>query len=73
MTNNVYDSPIDKNIPWDGNELTDNKPVKGTRIEEFIKKELNSKAGIFYYDTTNNRYLIFSDEESKNTYLEDTT
>ena len=37
MAKKVYDELIDKNIPWDGNELTGNLPVKGTRIEEFIK------------------------------------
>ena len=69
----VYDNPIDKNIPWDGNEKTEYLPVKGTRIEEFIKNNLNSKMGVLYYDISNNRYLVFADKESQDTYIEDST
>lgn len=69
----MYDKPIGKNTKWDGDESTGNFPVRGTRIEEFLKSSLNSKAGCFYYDTTNNRYLVFSDEETRDDYLNDTT
>ena len=74
MANNkTYDNPIDKHIPWDGSEATDNLPVRGKRVEEFLKDQLSHKAGVFYYDTTNNRYLVFADLETRDEYLEDTT
>lgn len=69
----IYDQPIDKNTSWDGDESTGNQPVKGTRVEEFIKETLENKAGEFYYDTTNNRYLVFADAENKDKYLQDTS
>jgi hypothetical protein len=69
----IFDKPIDKNIPWDGNELTNNLPVKGKRIEDFLKETLDKKAGFFYYDSNNNRYSVFADEESKNLYIKDPT
>ena len=67
----MYDQAIGKNVPWDGNELTGNLPVKGSRVEEFIKDQLNSKMGVIYYDNTGNRNLIFADAESRDKYLED--
>lgn len=73
MAKKMYDEPIDKNIPWDGNEVTGNLPVKGTRVEEFIKNTFNSKMGYFHYDTSSNRYLVFADEESKDKYSENPT
>lgn len=73
MAKKMYDEPIDKNIPWDGNEVTGNLPVKGTRVEEFIKNTFNSKMGYFHYDTSSNRYLVFADEASKDRYLENPT
>lgn len=38
-----YDEEIDKNIDWGGDESTGGLPVKGNRVQEFIKKELNKK------------------------------
>ena len=73
MARNVWDEPIDKNIPWDGNENTNNLPVRGSRVEEFLKGSLNSKIGVLYYDATNNRYLAFTDEEERDKYIADPT
>ena len=73
MARNVWDEPIDKNIPWDGNEDTNNLPVRGSRVEEFLKGSLNSKIGVLFYDTTNNRYLAFADEEERDKYIADPT
>ena len=73
MARNVWDEPIDKNIPWDGNEETNNLPVRGSRVEEFLKGSLNSKIGVLFYDTTNNRYLAFADEEERDKYIADPT
>ena len=73
MARNVWDEPIDKNIPWDGNKNTNNLPVRGRRVEEFLKDSLNSKIGVLYYDATNNRYLAFTDEEERDKYIVDPT
>ena len=73
MVRNVWDEPIDKNIPWDGNEDTNNLPVRGSRVEEFLKGSLNSKIGVLFYDTANNRYLAFADEEERDKYIADPT
>lgn len=42
-------------------------------MQAFIKNSLNEKAGLFYYDTANNRYIVFADTQAKNEYLEDPT
>ena len=48
-------------------------PYSGESVQKFIKESLNGKAGLFYYDTTNNRYLVFANEEARDEYLADTT
>lgn len=73
MANKVYDKEIDKYTDWGGDETTENLPVSGTRVQEFIKKTLDGKMGIFYYDATNNRYLVFADAVNRDLYLEDPT
>ena len=73
MARHVWDEPIDKNIPWDGNRNTNNLPVRGSRVEEFLKGSLNSKIGVLHYDATNNRYLAFTDEEERDKYVADPT
>ena len=70
MAKDVYDRPIDKNVLWDGDETTGGIPVRGRRIEEFLKKALDSKMGILYYDIQNDRNLIFADAESRDRYLD---
>ena len=42
----------------------------GESVQRFIKENLNSKMGYFYYDTASNRYLVFSSEETKNQYVD---
>lgn len=73
MAKKVYDKKIDKRQDWGGDESTDGLPVAGNRIQEFIKEQLNSKAGVFHYDTANNRYIVFADEESQDAYFADPT
>lgn len=68
-----WDNIIDKNTSWDGDNTTENLPVRGTRIEEFLKNTLNDKFGVLYYDVTNNRNLIFADKMDLEEYLEDPT
>ena len=69
----VWDKPIDKNTEWGGSAATGGLPVSGRQIQDFIKRELNGKAGVFYYDASNNRYIVFADESDKEAYLGDTT
>ena len=73
MAKKIWDEPIGKSTPWDGDASTDNLPVRGRRIEEFIKGSLNSKIGELYYDTANNRYLAFADETDRDLYIADPT
>lgn len=73
MANKIYDEEINKNIDWGGDDATQGLPVSGRRVQEFIKNSLNQKMGIMYYDLTNNRYLVFADTESRDSYLEDPT
>lgn len=73
MANKVYDKEINKHSDWGGDDSTENLPVSGSRVQEFIKKTLDDKMGVFYYDTTNNRYLVFADIENRDLYLEDPT
>ena len=35
--------------------------------------DVDKKAGLFYYDSTNNRYLVFTNESARDEYLEDPT
>lgn len=65
-----WDKEINMNTDWGGDASTENLPVSGRRIQEFIKTTLGNKAGCFYYDTANNRYLVFSDVDSKDAYLD---
>lgn len=73
MAKNLWNNPIDKNVDWGGDESTGGLPVSGGQVQKFIKDSLNGKAGLFYYDTTNNRYLVFADEQTKDAYLADPT
>ena len=69
----TWNNPIDKNVDWGGDESTGGLPVSGEQVQKFIKDSLNGKAGLFYYDTSNNRYLVFADEQDKDAYLADPT
>ena len=73
MAKKIWNNPIDKNVDWGGDDATEGLPVSGEMIQKFIKESLNSKAGIFYYDTSNNRYLVFADAENRDLYLQDPT
>ena len=72
MAKEYYDKEIDKHTDWGGDESTGGIPVKGNRVQEFIKNTFGKKMGYFYYDEGNNRYIVFADEESKDEYLQDT-
>lgn len=71
MARELYDQSIDKHTDWGGDASTENKPVTGNRVQEFIKNQLEMKAGCFYYDSNNQRYLVFADEENRDLYISD--
>ena len=73
MAKKTWNEPIDKNVDWGGDESTENLPVSGAMIQKFIKESLDGKAGLFYYDTANNRYIVFADEAERDEYLDDPT
>lgn len=60
----AIDIPIEsKATPWEG--------YAGSRVEEYIKGQLDLKAGVFYTDSANNKVLVFADETNRDLYLED--
>lgn len=69
MDPELYHGEINKQTDWGGDESTGGLPVAGNRVQEYIKKTLNGKAGEFYYDEDNNRYLVFADVEDRDAYL----
>ena len=71
MAKKTWNNPIDKNTDWGGDASTGNLPVSGAMVQRFIKESLDGKAGVFYYDTANNRYLVFADAETRDAYLAD--
>lgn len=73
MAKKTWNNPIDKNVDWGGDESTENLPVSGAMVQKFIKDSLDGKAGLFYYDTANNRYIVFADEAARDEYLDDPT
>lgn len=61
----------DINADW-GLDASNNLPYSGEAVQEFIKRTLKQKYGYFHYDDSNNRYLVFADEASKDLYLANT-
>ena len=73
MAKQTWNEPIGKDVDWGGDANTNNLPVSGKMVQKFIKDSLSEKAGVFYYDTTNNRYIVFADAQTKDEYLADPT
>lgn len=69
MADKIWNKPISDNTDWGGDASTDNLPVSGAIVQKYIKDTLKSKAGCLYYDTTNNRYMLFADESTRDAYL----
>jgi len=67
----IWDNTIDKHTDWGGDSTTNGLPVSGRKVQEFIKSALENKMGTIYYDASNNRYLVFADEENRDLYLAD--
>lgn len=73
MVGNVSNNDIiSMSQDW-GRDTSNGLPYSGRAVQKFIKEQIRNKMGVFYYDPTNNRYLVFADEESKDKYLSDTT
>ena len=73
MAKQTWNNPIDKTVDWGGDATTGNLPVSGEMVQRFIKESLDGKAGLFHYDATNNRYLVFADADARDEYLLDPT
>ena len=73
MAKKVWDGPISKNTDWGGDASTENLPVSGGSIQEWIKENFDNRIGILHYDNTNNRYLAFADQDTLEQYLENPT
>lgn len=58
-----------KNIDW-SRDPENGLPYSGEAVQEWIKEQLDSRAGCFYYDATNNRFLVFADEDNRDKYLD---
>ena len=71
MARKFYDKEINKNTDWGGDSSTEDLPVLGSRVQEFIKNTLEEKVGEVYHDQVNSRYLCFSDAGNRELYLQD--
>lgn len=59
----IIDDKIENlSTPWEN--------YSGERVEEFIKEQFGSKAGLFHYDASNNRYMVFADKDARDKYLD---
>ena len=73
MAGNVSNNDIlNMSQDW-GKDASNGLPYSGRAVQKFILEKLNAKAAVFYNDTTNNRYLVFADEEARDKYLADPT
>ena len=73
MAQDLWYDKINRNVDWGGDENTNNLPVAGSAVQEFIKSELNSKISVIYHDEIAGRYLCFAHEEDRDKYLADKT
>lgn len=63
-------NPIRPTDDW-SIDTRNNLPYSGQAVQTYIKEQFNNKAGCFYYDTANNRFLVFADEINRDLYLDD--
>lgn len=70
MANKYYDGEITLNTDWGGDESTGNLPVVGSRVQEAIKKSINTKVGYvgLVEKTGQGYYVLARDEETFNNY-----
>ena len=71
MAKKISENSIpDIHADW-GNDKENNLPYSGSAVQTFIKSQLGSKVGVFYFDETSNMYKCFADEESRDAYIAD--
>lgn len=66
----TYKEKINRNTDWGGDASTGNLPVAGSRVQEFIKEELNSKIGAVYKPDGGNVVYYFANEDDKQAFIE---
>lgn len=71
MAQNLWYDKIDRNVDWGGDASTNNLPVAGSVVQEFIKSELSEKIGVIYHDEVAGMYLCFANNDDKDEYLAD--
>lgn len=69
----LWTEKISRTTDWGGDASTNNCPVAGSVVQDFIKSELNDKIGVIYHDLIGGRHLCFANEDTKNEYLQDPT
>lgn len=71
MAKKYYNGEITLNTDWGGDESTGNLPVVGSRVQEAIKKGINSKAGFVgrVEKVGQGFYVLSRDEATFNEYL----
>jgi hypothetical protein len=65
-----YDNKITRNTDWGGDASTGFLPVKGSRVQEFIKDELNTKIGAVYKPEGINVVYYFANEDDKAAFID---
>ena len=73
MAKDLWYDKINRDVDWGGDANTDNRPVAGSVIQDFIKSELNSKISVIYHDEIAGRYLCFANYDDRDKYLADTS
>lgn len=71
-----YDGEITRDTDWGGDESTENQPVSGGRVQEWLKNEINGKFGVIRMSSTideNNFYALemFATKEDEELYDKD--
>ncbi len=70
MAKQIYNEKISRNTSWAGDASTSGLPVAGGRVQEFIKDELNTKAGSFYRPGGGNFVYCFATKEDKDLFIQ---
>lgn len=66
----TYNKKINRNTAWGGDMSTSGLPVAGGRVQEFIKDELNARAGAFYRPSGGNFVYCFATKEDRDLFIE---
>lgn len=69
MAKKYYDKEISFDVDWGGDVSTNNQPVSGRRVQEAIKKEVNSKAGHIGLYSEGGYYVLCKDAATYDEWL----